>query len=330
MAANQRITDPTLVQPLAGNLRVLVIGLARDQTPTELRDEERLILWDSDYIKRSAIPRDVGIVLLTRFLDHGQFEQLKQKCAMRHIRIDKRAYSTGVLRQLLRVYLGYDQPVNVDKLIESDSQHKAALGHTTTQPTGLSSKLGAATIKIVPPKVTPLKYANVQEFIKGEFKLEPGENIKQASDRLYPRLSEFGLTGKATSFYATATKLAKDLGIVTSRSKPASEPGLVDLETLGPIAAPPASNLPAVPLEDLDLPVEAPVPAKPAPVSLPVPEITKQEASAADPGYTDALKMLDDAQAALQLAREYIVQLQAANKMLVSRHERLRKALESD
>jgi hypothetical protein len=291
------------VPELTPGFRVLVAGVMRKNLPDHIWEDDRLIIWEtgSSQLTKSKIPSDVQYVMMTRFMSHDNAKRIRNLARQAHIRCAEGFVETSEMRRRL------ERLLHIDHIKGEDELPNNAVSDVR-KPTPAEAKAEVkAEVKVAPK--------NASEFIRAEFQLNPGETVLEATKRLWERAKPMGFKTTEKSFYTIPRALAIELGVVEPRKRVQAEPS-AKTEPQPTREPQPVVTSPVVAPEVVPMPpVVAPPPVAPVIVS-----------------HSSAIiGLLDEAMAALTLAREHIANLEASNAHLVKmaeRYERMKRLLD--
>lgn len=289
------------LEPLKQDAKVLVAGLIPGNLPTDMTNDDRVIIWETEEAgRKNAIPAGVSIVLTTRFVRHITTERLKVMCRKQGVVFETRLYTIGMLRQALRVLLGSEAPTPVDAIINAPEPDTAPLtASLRDRVAGPPTPHELPTP--IPEPTKPMKYRSVFEVIRAELPENHAHRSWVEWSKVFrPRLEQLGFTPTEKSLQQTLSAVGKERKAARQKVQlpaPASQPPVVAESKV------------------LD---EKPKPKK------------GQTLIGDTGGHAEILRMIDDMIAAAHLIRERMVALEDSNATLAARHRRLLAALEEE
>lgn len=277
-------------------LNIMVVGVKKTNLPDEYFAHPRVTCIDG-FARTVAIPFGVGVVLFTRFIHHALFENVRIEMRKRHLDTVSRVLNTGQIRRLLAPFVHAPLP----EAAQSEEPMQK-VQHIRIIP----SERPAPTPEPPPRKVrsaSPNPKGALRDFVLQHLDLtaKPGAEVK----RLVVLANASGL--KVTNLNSTYHRVREHLRAGGKRTAGQQ------VSTLPAGKRPPAAPPERETTEAPEIVVPAPQPfatLAETPANLhvtrpPLFEERPRQAKQADEG--EVLRLIDDAIAALQLAREHVV-----------------------
>jgi hypothetical protein len=308
---NMTTAETEIARRLHAGEHVLLVGAVKTNLPTALAEHRQVQLWDSEGPKRRYVPDSARIVLFTKWVGHNQHRLIRTEAAKDKQRLVlAELLGTGEIRRLLKPLLGVEQVNGVT--IRETAPEVFDYVLPAQGPSVTTLECGCQTMAGVTWGGTVREF--VQKHWSDEVEHVFGWQLREAK-RLHRLAAQHGLT-------TAVNYIEKIISVLnTERTRDRDEQRLSEERTR--MAAETLAREQAE--QQRRHAAETPV----APKVVEVPAVVQAVAVVTAPqdDMSELLRMIDDAQAVLGLARETIVRLAKDNAANRSLRERIKARL---